>query len=241
MAVLEARGLCKHFKGIAAVDNVSFKLDVGITGLIGPNGAGKTTLFGVIAGEMRADSGDVLLDDRSVVGQPSHKVARAGIGRTFQIPRPFGQLSIRQNVATAALVRTRARSEALRRADEVMDRLGLADKPDRLASSVGVADQKRIEMAKALATRPRVLLLDEVFSGLNPSEMDDLFDVVRAIAAGGIAVLLVEHVMRVVMQLCRGVIVVDQGRRIASGTPQEIARDEATIKAYLGAPAEVGP
>ena len=236
MPVVVARQLVKSFRGIRAVDGVSFEAKDAIVGLIGPNGAGKTTIFNLVGGYLKPDDGDVLLDGESIANLSPHEVARAGIGRTFQVPRPFKDLTVRRNVAIAALMHAGNRQAALRAADEVMEQVGLADKADRVAGHLGVADRKRMEMAKALATRPKVLLLDEVFAGLNPTEMDDLVPVVRTVHANGITILLVEHVLRVVMRLCRKVIVVHQGQLIAEGTPEQVIRDPATIEAYLGLP-----
>jgi branched-chain amino acid transport system ATP-binding protein len=239
VSVVSASRLSKSFRGIQAVRDLSFESDDGITGLIGPNGAGKTTLFNLITGYLAPDEGEILLEGEAITGLPAHRVARAGIARTFQIPRPFRELSVRRNVATAALLRAGSRGEALERADAVLDRVGLRARADRDAGELGIADLKRIELAKALALEPRVLLLDEVFSGLNPTEMDELIPLMREIQAGGVAIVLVEHVLRVVMQLCSHVIVIDRGQKIASGTPDEVVNDPATIEAYLGMPADV--
>ena len=239
MSVVSASHLSKSFRGIQAVRDLSFEIDGGITGLIGPNGAGKTTLFNLITGYLAPDEGEILLEGEAITGLSAHRVARAGIARTFQIPRPFRELSVRRNVATAALLRAGSRGEALERADAVLDRVGLRERADRAAGELGIADLKRIELAKALALEPRVLLLDEVFSGLNPTEMDELIPMMREIQAGGVAIVLVEHVLRVVMQLCSHVIVIDRGQKIASGTPDAVVNDPATIEAYLGMPADV--
>jgi branched-chain amino acid transport system ATP-binding protein len=236
MALVVARGLSKSFRGIHAVIGLDLEIDDSIVGLIGPNGAGKTTAFNLLSGYYRPDAGEIYLNDRRIDGLPSHRVAGAGIARTFQIPRPFPDLSVRRNVATAALLRAHTLGRATGIADGILIRLGLSDQAERPARELGVAYRKRVEVAKALALEPRVLLLDEVFSGLNPTEMDELLAIVRDIHASGIAILLVEHVLSVVMRLCSRVIVMDQGRQIAMGTPEEIVRDPATIEAYLGLP-----
>lgn len=239
MSAVVARQLSKSFKGIQAVHDVSFTVEDSIVGLIGPNGAGKTTLFNLIAGSLQPDAGDVTLDGARLTGLPVHEVARAGVGRTFQIPRPFRDLTVRRNVAIAALLRAGTRSRATAAADEVMAMVGLADKAGRTVRHLGVADLRRVEMARALATRPRVLLLDEGFAGLNASEMDGVASVVQRIHEGGVTVLLVEHVLRVVMRLCRHVLVLHQGSLIAQGPPQEVVEDQATIEAYLGLPLDL--
>jgi branched-chain amino acid transport system ATP-binding protein len=239
LSAVVAHELSKSFRGIHAVDGVSFEARDSIVGLIGPNGAGKTTLFNLISGYLKPDAGDVRLDGASLVRLPVHEVTKAGVGRTFQVPRPFKDLSVRRNVAIAALLRAGTRSRALEDADQVMELVGLSGKAERPVRELGVADHKRVEMAKALATRPRVLLLDEVFSGLNPTEMDDIIPVVRRIHEAGVTILLVEHVLRVVMRLCAHVLVLHQGRLIAQGTPDEVVRDPATVEAYLGLPLDV--
>ncbi|MQA81995.1 MAG: ATP-binding cassette domain-containing protein [Streptosporangiales bacterium] len=231
---MSARSLTKSFRGIHAVRDVTVDIDDGITGLIGPNGAGKTTLFNLFTGYLRADSGRMSLEGRDLTGMSAHRVAAAGVARTFQVPRPFRDLSVRRNVATAGLLRAGGRTRAYEIADRVMDRVGLADRADRLAGELGIADLKRIELAKGLALQPRVLLLDEVFSGLTPAEMDALVPVVRQVQADGVAIVLVEHVLRVVMQLCSHVVVLDRGQVIAADSPRAIVKDPATIEAYLG-------
>jgi branched-chain amino acid transport system ATP-binding protein len=232
--VLSVRGLHKRFAGVEAVADLSFELAGGITGLIGPNGAGKTTVFNLITGFLRPDAGSVHLEGRRLDGLPPHEVARLGVARTFQITRPFPDLTVRRNVATAALLRARGVGRALALAEGILERLELADKADRMAGELGVADRKRLELARGLALGPRVLLLDEVFSGLNPTETDHLIAIVRRIHAEGVAIVLVEHVLRVVMQMCQRVLVIDRGRLIADGTPEAVVRDPATVAAYLG-------
>jgi branched-chain amino acid transport system ATP-binding protein len=236
--VLAVRGLSKRFAGVEAVADLSFDVPEGITGLIGPNGAGKTTVFNLITGFLRPDAGTVSLDGRRLDGLPPHEICRLGVARTFQITRPFPELTVLRNVATAALLRCAGTAAAERTAVAVLEQVELVDKAERLAGELGVADRKRLELARALATRPRLLLLDEVFSGLNPTETDHLVHIVRRLHDRGVAILLVEHVLRVVMQLCARVIVIDRGRRIAMGTPAEVVADPATIAAYLGGPAD---
>lgn len=238
--MLSARGLTKSFSGIRAVRDVSVDVTAGITGLIGPNGAGKTTLFGLFSGYIKPDGGTTSLDGTDLTSLPAHRVAAAGVARTFQVPRPFRGLSVRHNVATAGLLRAGSRARALDAADEVLARVNLADRAERDAGELGIADLKRIELAKALALRPRVLLLDEVFSGLNPTEMDELLPIVRAVQESGVAIMLVEHVLEVVTRLCGHVVVLDRGQVIASGTPEAVMADPATIEAYLGDGANVG-
>ena len=234
MTVLSARGLTKSFRGIKAVRDVSVDVEEGITGLIGPNGAGKTTLFNLFTGYLKPDAGTITLAGRDVTSLPAHRVAAAGIARTFQVPRPFRDLSVRFNVATACLLKAGTRAKALDAAGEMLERVSLAERADREAGELGIADLKRIELAKALALEPRVLLLDEVFSGLNPTEMDELVPVVRAVRDSGVTIVLVEHVLEVVMRLCGHVVVLDRGQIIASDTPEAVMEDAATIEAYLG-------
>jgi branched-chain amino acid transport system ATP-binding protein len=233
--MLEVVGVTKRFGGLTAVDQASLSVpEGGITGLIGPNGAGKTTLFAVISGFETPTAGRVLFAGQDVTAQPTHQRARLGIARTFQIVQPFQALDVRENIAVGAFLRHHARADALALADAVGRRVGLGDLLDRPASALTVAGRKRLELARALATEPRLLLLDEVLAGLNPSEIRDMIPVVRAIRDGGVTIFIVEHVMQAVMNLCDGVAVLAQGRIIARGTPAEIARDPAVIEAYLG-------
>ena len=207
---------------------------VGITGLIGPNGAGKTTLFGLISGFERPTSGRVLFKGSDIGALPTHERAALGIARTFQIVRPFAGLSVRENIAVGAHLRHRARTEALGKAEQVARRVGLGDLLDASASGLTVSGRKRLELARALATEPSLLLLDEVLAGLNPSEVRDVLPVISEIRRSGVAILMVEHVMQAVMYLCDRVYVLAQGRVIAEGPPAAVTKDAKVVEAYLG-------
>jgi branched-chain amino acid transport system ATP-binding protein len=234
-AFLSVHGVSKRFGGLLAVSDASFAAHEGrITGLIGPNGAGKTTLFAIVSGFEKPTSGRVLWRGEEITGRAPHLLAKEGIARTFQIVQPFAGLSVRENIAVGAFLRHRRRAEAIAQAEAVARRVGLADDLDKPAAALTVAGRKRVELAKALATQPRLLLLDEVLAGLNPSEVRDIVPVVRAIRDSGVTVLMIEHVMQAVMNLCDAVHVLAQGRIIASGTPAEVVRDAAVVEAYLG-------
>ncbi len=233
--LLSVQGVTKRFGGLTAVDNASLDVVEGsITGLIGPNGAGKTTLFTVIAGFEPATAGTVLFEGRDITALPAHVRAVQGIARTFQIVQPFAGLSVRENIAVGAFLRHRARSAALEQADAVGHQVGLGPLLDQSAGQLTVAGRKRLELARALATAPRLLLLDEVLAGLNPSEIRDMMPVVQEIRSSGVTILIVEHVMQAVMSLCDTVHVLAQGRIIAAGPPGTVSRDPAVIEAYLG-------
>jgi branched-chain amino acid transport system ATP-binding protein len=233
--MLEAQRLSVRFGGLAAVDDVTLAVPPGkIVALIGPNGAGKTTLFNLISGFLRPDYGSVRLDGRELTGLPPHAVCRLGMARTFQIVQPFGAQSVRENIAVGAHLHHRSRADALRAAEAVAERIGLAPQLDKPAVNLTVAARKRLELARALATEPRLLLLDEVLAGLNPREIDEVVPVIRGLRDGGITVLMVEHVMRAVMHLSDEAFVLSNGRLIAHGTPREVTAQPAVIEAYLG-------
>ncbi|AOO83925.1 ABC transporter ATP-binding protein [Bosea vaviloviae] len=233
--MLAVETITKRFGGLVAVNAASLKVAAGsITGLIGPNGAGKTTLFAVIAGFEKASEGRILFAGQDITAQPAHLRAQAGIARTFQIVQPFAGLSVVENIAVGAYLRHSGRAEAQARAREVASLVGLGAMLDQPASSLTVSGRKRLELARALATEPKLLLLDEVLAGLNPSEIRDMIPVIRQIRDRGITILMVEHVMQAVMSLCEDIHVLAQGRIIAQGTPSEIATNPAVIEAYLG-------
>jgi branched-chain amino acid transport system ATP-binding protein len=233
--LLDVRALTKRFGGLTAVRGASLRVARGsITGLIGPNGAGKTTLFGMIAGALPPTSGQVMFDRADVTADPAHVRAAKGIGRTFQIVQPFAGLSVLENIAVGAHLRHRRRADALAAARSVADRVGLGPMVDQQAGSLTVAGRKRLELARALATEPKLLLLDEVLAGLNPSEIREMIPVVRGIRDGGVTILMVEHVMQAVISLCGYVYVIAEGANIAEGRPDEIARDPQVVDAYLG-------
>jgi len=233
--MLEALNLSKRFGGLAAVQAVSLSVPGGaITALIGPNGAGKTTLFNLLSGFTRPDDGSVRLEGRDITRLSPHAICRLGMTRTFQIVQPFAAQTVRENIAVGAHLHHRGRREAIAAAEDVARRVGLHAQLDKPASSLTIAGRKRLELARALATRPRLLLLDEVLAGLNPQEVNEVLPVVRAIRDGGVTVLMIEHVMQAVMNLCEHVWVLSNGRLIAQGGPREIAAHPEVIEAYLG-------
>jgi len=234
--MLALEGVSLSFGGLRAVESASFTLAEGsIVALVGPNGAGKTTLFNLISGFLVPERGRILFEGRDITGMPPERIAALGLVRTFQIVQPFARLSVRENIAVGAHLRLAGRRQALAMADEIAERVGIAHQLDQPAGELTVAGRKRLELARALATAPRLLLLDEVMAGLNPRELDDIAAVARAIRAGGVTLLLIEHVMRAVMSLAERVLVLNDGALIAEGRPAEIAADPRVITAYLGA------
>ena len=233
--LLTLTGLGKSFGGLKAVQNVSLTVPEGsLTALIGPNGAGKTTLFALMTGFVKPDSGTVQFAGRDITGQAPHLNARLGMARTFQIVQPFAAQTVRENIAVGAHLHEPRRAAALALATEVAARVGLSAQLDKPASDLTVAGRKRLELARALATRPRLLLLDEVLAGLTPQEIAEMIPVVRGIAEGGVTVLMIEHVMQAVMNLAEQVWVLAQGQLIAEGNPATVTSDERVIEAYLG-------
>jgi len=235
MSFLEIRNVSMRFGGLMAVSDASFEVAEGsITGLIGPNGAGKTTLFAIVSGFQKPTSGQVLWRGKEITARPPHVLAAEGLSRTFQIVQPFAGLSVRENIAVGAFLRHKRRADAIALAEQVAEQVGLTAELDKPAAALTVSGRKRVELGKALATQPKLLLLDEVLAGLNPSEVRDIVPVVRAIRDSGVTVLMIEHVMQAVMNLCESVHVLAQGRIIASGTPAEVVATPAVVEAYLG-------
>jgi branched-chain amino acid transport system ATP-binding protein len=234
--LLDVNSVCKNFKGLRAVENVTFSVTPGeIFAVIGPNGAGKTTLFNMIAGVFKPDAGSVTFGGTRVDGHPPDEICRRGIGRTFQIVRPFPALTVHENVMVGALLRRPNRDAAVDHADGVLRRLDLHDKRDVLASALTLPDRKRLEVARALATDPKLLLLDEVMAGLRPTETDRMVKILIELnRSTGLTIVLIEHVMRAVMALAQRVLVLHHGAVIAQDVPAVVVRDPAVVKSYLG-------
>jgi branched-chain amino acid transport system ATP-binding protein len=235
MSLLRVRGLSKHFGGLAAVAEVSFEIAAGeILGLIGPNGAGKTTVFNLVSGTLPPTHGSVAFDEVDITRLPTFRRSRLGIGRTFQIVRPFDGMSVLENVMAPILARQRHLGPARREAVEVLERVGLIDVAEADPKSLTLARRKRLEVARALATRPRLLLLDEVLAGLNPVEVQEALPLIRSIRERGVTIFIIEHIMAALMSLSDRVLVMDQGALIATGTPAEVTANPRVLEAYLG-------
>jgi len=235
MPLLTVTDLTKDFGGLRAVSHLSFDAEPGeILGLIGPNGAGKTTVFNLVTGFLRPTAGRILLAGRSVVGLRPHAITRRGIARTFQVVKPFPKLSVRENVTLAAFCHEAARRRAETLAAQVLERVGLQDKLDSRAADLTLGEQKRLEIARALATDPRLLLLDEPMGGLNPREVNAACVLVEQIRADGVSVILVEHVMKAIMRISSRIVVIHHGEKIADGPPGRVVNDPGVIAAYLG-------
>ena len=233
--LLRVERVFKRFGGLLAVDNVSLAVEAGrITALIGPNGAGKTTLFSIISGFLPPSEGRVFHRGADITGMPPHLLARRGIVRTFQIVQPFAGLTVHENITIGAHLSRRSRAEALAAAAEVASTVGLGDFLDRPAASLTVAGRKRMEVARALAAEPELLLLDEVLAGLNPTEVATMVPIIRCIAESDVTILMIEHVMQAVMSLAEHVFVLAGGRIIAEGLPQVVVGDPRVVEAYLG-------
>ena len=238
-ALLEIAGVSKRFRGLLAVDDVTFSVAKGsIFAVIGPNGAGKTTLFNLIAGVFPPDAGTIKFDGRRIDGLAPDRVCRRGLARTFQLVRPFAALTVEDNVIVGAMLQRRDVAQARERAHAVLRTLDLFDKRRQIASALTLPDRKRLEMARALATEPKFLLLDEVMAGLRPAETDRMVAILRAInRESGLTILLIEHVMRAVMALATRVLVLHHGAAIAQGAPEAVVREPAVVQSYLGSEA----
>jgi branched-chain amino acid transport system ATP-binding protein len=238
-ALLELIKVTKRFGGVAALDGVTFSAAKGeILGIIGPNGAGKTTLLNCISGVYGLDGGDIRWQGVSIAGMAPHRVARLGIGRTFQVVKPFQSMTVRENAAIGALFGSAEAQlpprQAFERADEVLELVGLAQKATLPVNALTIPDRKRLEVARAVATNPRLLLLDEVMAGLNHVEVDEALEMIRAVHATGVTIVLIEHVMRVIVGVCDRAIVLHFGQVLAEGEPSKVLRDERVVEAYLG-------
>ncbi len=233
--ILEIQGLTKHFGGLTAVSSLDLHIQKGeILALIGPNGAGKSTVFNLVAGVYGPSEGTIRFKGREIHGQKPWDLCRLGLARTFQIVKPFAGKTVLYNVMVGAFLHTNSTHKARERAEEVMATLGLDHLRDRLAGNLTIADRKRLEIGKALATDPELLLLDEVMAGLRPTEVDDMIAVIKTLRDRGVTVFVIEHIMRAVMALSDRVAVIHFGQKIAEGAPQDVTRDENVIKAYLG-------
>jgi branched-chain amino acid transport system ATP-binding protein len=239
VTLLQVKSVSRRFGGVRALDDISFDMQVGeILGLMGANGAGKTTLFSIIAGNIPPSTGEIWFDEHRIDGLGPHRVSRLGVARTFQIVRPFANMTVLENVTVGALYgrgQTKSQPRAREQSMQILDEVGLADRADVLASALTLADRKRLEVARALATEPRLLLLDEVLAGLNATEARDALDLLRQLRKSrSLSIIVIEHVMKALMQLSERIIVLHDGSKVMEGIPAEVANDPRVIKAYLG-------
>lgn len=235
MALLEVKDLSKFFGGLAAVSNVSFEVREGeILGLIGPNGAGKTTLFNMINGFYPPSKGEVFFKGDRISGLKPYQICKRGMGRTFQVVKPLQRMSVLDNVIASAFIRAGSKQAAEVRAHEVIDFVGLGDDVHVISKGLPLGKRKKLEIARALATGPELLLLDESFAGLNPAELDESIEIIRKIKAKGVTILIIEHHMKVIMSISDRIVVINYGQKIAEGIPHEIGNNPLVIEAYLG-------
>jgi branched-chain amino acid transport system ATP-binding protein len=236
--VLETRDLSRRFGGVDAVTGLSMAVDEGtVLGIIGPNGAGKSTLINLITGHVKPSAGKVMVDGRDVTGRKPWVIAKERVARTFQIVKPFRNLTVRENVAIGAMYgpgHPRSARTAVEQADETLERVGLADRAELSPGDLSVADARRLELAKALAMRPRLLLLDEVMAGLRPGEIEPSLDLIRSLRDDGVTILVVEHVMKAILAVSDEVLVMHEGSELTRGPPDEVVKDDRVIEAYLG-------
>ena len=234
-SLLKAINVTKKFAGLTAVNSMNLEVNEGeIVGLIGPNGAGKTTFFNAITGFYPATSGEVRFLGKDITSKSTHENCKSGMARTFQIVQPFGNLTALENVMVGAFNRTDNYQKAMEISEELLDFVGLADKRDVIVADMTIGDQRKLEMARALATRPKLVLLDEVMAGLTPTEINGVIQLARKIRNSGVAILMIEHIMAALMQLSDRVVVMDQGEKIAEGAPVEIRTNKRVIESYLG-------
>jgi branched-chain amino acid transport system ATP-binding protein len=235
MSIFEARNLVKHFGGLAAVNGVSFKVEKGqIFGLIGPNGSGKTTVFNLINNYYPLTSGDVFFNGKSIKGLKTHKICHLGIARTFQVVKPLARMTVLENVTASAFCRVNTIKEAQKLALEAIEFCGLEHYKDQRAKGLPIGLRKRLEITRALATQPELILLDETAAGLNPKELDQAINLIKEINRRGITIIIVEHIMKVVMTISNRILAINHGQPIAEGSPEEVSRNPEVIKAYLG-------
>ena len=235
MSLLRVDNCTKKFAGLVALSDVSLSVEQGeIVGIIGPNGSGKTTLFNVISGTYRPEYGTVIFDGLETEHLKPYQVARLGIGRTFQIPRPFGNIAVLNNVLVGTTIHDHNMETAEKKAEEILSFLGLEEKSAMMANNLTIADRKKLEIAKALSTDPKLILLDEVMGGLTLPEVDEILELINQISNKGITIILIEHIMKAIMTISNRVAVLNYGVKIAEGTPEDVASNQAVLKAYLG-------
>lgn len=238
MALLEAKGVSKWFGGLAVLTDVDFEVhEKQIVGLIGPNGSGKTTLFNTIMGSLKVDRGSIIFSGRDITGLRPYQICKMGIARTFQLTRPFGRMTCLENVMVGRFFGndpSQGSKQTKKEAGEVLSLVGLREKHHMPAASLNTIDRKRLELARALAMHPRLLLLDEIMAGLNPTEIKAALELIREINRSGVTIVIVEHVMKAVLGVSERVVVLDAGKKIAEGTPYEVVRNQDVIKAYFG-------